>query len=66
MPCDSNTLKAIDKHVEKKEIELPKLAELGTDENLKYTVGNENRFILAWCRSPECNEEPHYIEFRGR
>jgi hypothetical protein len=29
-------LKAIEKHVEKKEIDLPKLAELGTDENLKY------------------------------
>ena len=32
----SNTLKAIDKHVEKKEIELPKLADLGTDPNLEY------------------------------
>ena len=41
----SNTLKAIDKHVENKEIELPKLAELGTDENLKYTVGNENPLL---------------------
>jgi hypothetical protein len=30
----NNTLKAIEKHVEKKEIDLPKLSELGTDENL--------------------------------